>query len=80
MDGRFYGRCYTYPTPNNGEQTIGVTEVLGGLFAVCWVTDGGAKRRIKTPHLPVMKSPDAVQRDLDGWAAARKLREVPTCA
>jgi hypothetical protein len=76
MDGRFCGQCYTYPTPNNGEQTIGVTEVLGGLFAVCWVTDSGAKRRIKSSQLPVLASLDAVQRNLDAWAVARKLREV----
>lgn len=76
MDGRFYGLCYAYQTPNDGLKTIGVTEVLGGMYAVCWVTDNGSKKRIRSVNLPVLDDPKSVQALLDRWAAIRALEEV----
>lgn len=72
----FHGKTYQYPTPGHGPQTIGVCQVLGGVWAVCWVNHHGSRVRVKTSSLPVLADPAAAQRRLDEWAVQRKLREV----
>ncbi|MEB3167882.1 MAG: hypothetical protein VKK97_04030, partial [Synechococcaceae cyanobacterium] len=73
--GEFHGKRYWYPTPGHGLQKIGVCQVLGGVWAVCWINHHGSRVRVKTSNLPVLASPDLAQRYLDEWAAKRKLKE-----
>ena len=72
----FHGQTYRYPTPSHGEQAIGVCEIMAGLWAVCWIVQGGGRHRVKTHHLPTMTKPETLQGYLDQWAALRKLEEV----
>lgn len=72
----FHGQRYWYPTPGHGLKQIGVCQVLGGVWAVCWINQHGSRVRVKSSNLPVLADPDAAQRRLDEWATARKLREV----
>ena len=72
----FHGQRYWYPTPGHGLKQIGVTQVLGEVWAVCWVNHHGSRVRVKSSNLPVLADPDAAQRRLDEWAVSRKLREV----
>jgi hypothetical protein len=74
--GKFFGKKYWYPTPNDGTREIGVAKVLGDLYAVCWITAEGARRRIKTYNLPVIPCPKTLQAILEEWATQRRLREV----
>lgn len=70
---KFHGQTYRYHTANDGPQTIGVTEVLGGLFAVAWISVTGGRRRVKSSRLPVITDADRLQKYLDAWAAERRL-------
>lgn len=74
----FHGSTYEYPTPNHGKKTIGVTEVLADQWAVCWITDDGARHRVNTSNLPACPHPDGLQKLLDIWAAQRGLRKSET--
>lgn len=72
----FHGTRYWYPTPDDLLRHIGVCQVLGGAWAVCWVKENGARVRVKSSNLPVLADPDAAQRRLDEWAVKRGLEVV----
>lgn len=72
----FHGRVYRYQTGSQGIRTIGVCKVMGVTWAVCWISECGGRRRIKSGRLPVMDNPAKLQPLLDAWAAGRKLPEV----
>lgn len=74
--GPFFGRTYRYPTPSHGEQTIGVGEILTGLWEVCWIVPNGPRMRLKSRQLPAMVKPETLQSYLDQWAQLHKLEEV----
>ena len=71
----FHGRTYIWNTANNGPQRIGVCQVLGEQWAVCWVSNTGGRHRIKTARLPVVELPDYLQALFERWAGQRSLRE-----
>jgi hypothetical protein len=74
-DNPFWGgNTYLYATPNEGEREIGVTKGLGDDYIVAWITDSGAKRRVKSPHLQPGLYPNSLQHDLDLFAAKRGLK------
>jgi len=76
-DLMFHGATYYYPTPNEGTQVIGVCRGLGEDWIVGYRRPGtGSTRRVKTPNLPPMPDPAALQEILDDWAAERGLEEV----
>lgn len=73
----FYGRTYRYHTPRDGVRTIGVCLGLGSdIYLVAWVSETGARKRVKTARLPVISDPAKLQAYLDAWAAKRKLEKV----
>lgn len=72
----FHGTAYRYRTPKDGEKTIGVCEILGGVWRVCWVGEDSRRHPIKSKGLPVMTKPETLQSSLDQWAALHKLEEV----
>lgn len=72
MSSEFYGRTYTYVTPNAGAVEIGVFAGLGGTPIVGW-TDGVSRHRLKTHLLPAGLPSAELQERLDAWAAKRQL-------
>lgn len=70
------GQTYHYPTPGGAVQIIGVTQVLGALYGVCFITESGARKRVKSPQLPVVRSANHAQQRLDKWAEKRGLNPV----
>lgn len=73
---RFYGKAYTYPTPNDGDQEIGVVKGLGDLYIVAWEKPNGSLKRINSKHLMPNADPEALQRELCSFAADRDLALV----
>jgi hypothetical protein len=72
---KFHGKAYRYPT-GEGERAIGVCEVLGGMYAVCYMRPNGSLVRIKIRQLPTLPRADRLQQLLDQWAALCKLPQV----
>ncbi|MEI8133013.1 MAG: hypothetical protein WCG34_11320 [Leptolinea sp.] len=72
----FHGNRYWYPTPDDGTVCIGVFQGAVGVWIVGYVRENGARKRIKTVHLPVMTAPEVLQVNLDHWALKRGLKEV----
>jgi hypothetical protein len=72
----FHGATYAYPTANDGEQEIGVVQLLDGNWCVGWVDADEGVHRIKSSNLPLKAFPAELQTILDGWAKDRKLKVV----
>ena len=77
MAGTFFGKSYRYRTPKDGVKTIGVCEVAGGAWQVCWVSEDSRRHMIKSRGLPVMTKPEPLQGYFETWASLHKLEEVP---
>jgi hypothetical protein len=76
MSTPFHGTAYRYLTPKDGEKIIGVCQVMGGLWQVCWVGEDSRRHPIKSRGLPVMSKPETLQGYLETWASLHKLEEV----
>ena len=57
------------------DKIIGVEQGLGKSYIVAWRTAKGM-HRVKTAALPPCLWKEQVQRNLDDWAARKKLAEV----
>ena len=72
----FKGRTYQYNTASHGTRTIGVLLGLGqNIYFVGWLSDTGARKRLKTARLPALTDPGRLQVLLDAWAEERGLAE-----
>ena len=66
---------YTWNTPNDGPQAIGVENLGEGTYAVGYRKDG-VLALIRTTSLPKSCNPQVAQRALDEFARKRGLKEV----
>lgn len=60
-----------------GDKTIEAGPGLGErYFFTRWLTKDGGYHRVNSPALPVRKTLEEAQADLDDWAAKKGLKEV----
>lgn len=59
-----------------GAKILEVLPGLGGCWIVGWRTDLVVTHRFRSKHLPIRRSREEAQRDLDSWAFDRGLEAL----
>lgn len=75
----FYGKTYSYNTPNHGPQEIGVCSISGGKhdgwMHVAWLAGNGVATEVRSAKLEPCSDARVLQQVLDAWAEKHGLQE-----